>query len=57
MMESSNMMKPNHSFPGFLKNTLKDELIDQAYVILLKLVKNKQVITKNGWEKMGKYGT
>ena len=30
------------------------KIIDQAYVILLKLVKNKEVLVKNDWGKMGR---
>ena len=30
------------------------KIIDQAYVILLKLVKNKEVLVRNDWGKMGR---
>ena len=30
------------------------KIIDQAYVILLKLVKNKEVLVSNDWGKMGR---
>jgi len=33
---------------------LEGKIIDQAYVILLKLVKNKEVLVSNDWGKMGR---
>jgi len=33
---------------------LKGKIIDQAYVILLKLVKNKEVLVSNDWGKVGR---
>jgi len=30
------------------------KIIEQAYVILLKLNKNKEVLVRNDWEKLGR---
>jgi len=51
------MIGPNHSFSRFVKYFLKDELIDQEYVILLRLVKKQRGTNQQWLGKLGKQDT